>query len=125
MQKLIKRVGDGLTPEVRRNLQQHAREIHNVRDLNDVLNRIMRDHGNTLQFGFIFFVQGGQTHLMIQMDAALKRILEGVADRCVRERLEIADVMVSHLIRMEASVVAGGDAAQHGLEVRNTVVHAA
>jgi ParB-like nuclease family protein len=110
MKKLIKRVADGLPPDLRRTLQTSQREIRNVRDLNDVMNRLMRDHGNTLQYGFMFFVHSGQTHLMVQMDAGLKRILEGVADRCVRERLEIADVLTAHLVRLEAAEVAGGTA---------------
>jgi len=58
----------------------------------------------------------------VQMDAVLKRILQGIGDRCVREGLDIADVIVAHLIRMEASVVAGGDAPQDGQEVRQKVL---
>ena len=121
MKKLIKDAGRGLTPEQRRALERDQREIRNVRDLSDALNRIMRDHGNTLEHGFLFFVQGGQTHLMVQMDAGLKRVLQSVADRCVREGLEIADVIVAHLIRMEASVVAGDDVLQNGQRILDAV----
>ena len=122
MKKLIKDAGRGLTPDQRRALQRDQREIRNVRDLSDALNRIMRDHGNTLEHGFLFFVQGGQTHLMVQMDAGLKRVMQSVADRCVREGLEIADVIVTHLLRMEASVVAGEETPQLGQEILTTVI---
>jgi len=57
----------------------------------------------------------------VQMDAGLKRVLQSVTDRCVREGLEIADVIVAHLIRMEAAVLAGDDVLQNGQRVLDTI----
>lgn len=78
----------GTTPSVQRDSSVTSK-VKLVDDLGAVIQTILASHGDTVQNSYIFFPTAGKTHLMVQSSPSLKKSLEIICERCVREGLDI------------------------------------
>lgn len=60
-----------------------------IDDLGAVIQTILAEHGDTVQHSYIFFPTASKTHLMVQSSPSLKKTLEIICERCVRDNLDI------------------------------------
>lgn len=65
---LYKDVRRALPPQLAKALDEQAGEIKTIDDLSLVLNRLFREHGDTLPSDFMVFTWGGKDVLWIRMD---------------------------------------------------------
>lgn len=92
-QQALDKLIEGLPPELKKKARKEAANAETVQELSQIIHRIMREYGNTLQHGFIFFSFGGQMHLMVQMDAGLKAVMEKIATACMERKVPISEVI--------------------------------
>jgi hypothetical protein len=64
-------------------------EMNLIDGLSLILNRLLREYGQTVAYSFMFFLYGSKIHLCIQANTKLKRLLEIITKRCVEDGLDI------------------------------------
>jgi hypothetical protein len=75
-----------------------AKEEMNLIDgLSLILNKLFAEFGDTVPFSFMFFLYGSKTHMVVQTNTKLKKMLEVIAQRCVKDGLDINLVLTGLL----------------------------
>lgn len=107
---LYKDVRKALPPELARALDEQKGEIRTIDDLSLVLNRLFREHGETLPSNMMVFSWGGKDVLWIRADDALWKMVTDVAKRTAEEKGDMAarmnDIMGYGLRALAEEVVA-------------------
>jgi len=89
MKALVLQVKDALPPELAAKVEEAKGEIQNVDDLSRILNELFSKHGYTLDLNYMLFSFGGKTHLWVQMDKALKKVMDSVTMTAYTEKWDI------------------------------------
>lgn len=84
----VAKTGTSDAPPVQRDSSVTSK-VKLIDDLGAVIQTILASHGDTVQHSYIFFPTAGKTHLMVQSSPSLKKTLEVICERCVREGLDI------------------------------------
>lgn len=101
-QQLYRQIRSGLPPEIQERLDKAKSEIHTIDDIARILNRIFQEHGDTVDFGFIWFSYGGKDHLSIQMEDKLMRKVQKLTNFCKDNELNINDMFAEMMDRHQA-----------------------
>ena len=84
--KLYRKERDKKTGEddeaLREMMEEQKRETEIVEGLSDALNKILREHGETIPYDYIIFNRGKSTHLMVRMDASTLSQVKMMSDIC-------------------------------------------
>lgn len=70
-------------------VQASASNVKMLDDMGRVLSELFAEHGDTVPQSFIIFPAGGKNHMYIACTPTLKRTLEGIAQQCVLNNLDI------------------------------------
>jgi len=95
--KVYKGVKDALPKELQDALEDVKDEIRTIDDLSLVLNRLFRDHGETLPSNMMVFSWAGKDVLWIRADADLWRLVKGIADEVTATNGDMTQVMKNRL----------------------------
>ncbi len=79
-----------------------APKVKMVEDLGLIVSALLEQYGDTVPNSFIIFPTGSKRHLYVQSSPTLKRLMETICERCVRDGLDI-NVALSGLISIGMS----------------------
>jgi len=79
-------------------IERRSKNIRSVNGLGNILRDLMKQFGEDLKHGFMFFVYGGKRHLYIIMDDQLHEAVNIIANVCRKSNTDIGEVM-SGIIR--------------------------
>lgn len=96
--KVYREVARGLSPEMQAALDAAKGEIKTIDDLSLVLNRLFRDHGETLDSNFMVFSYGGRDVLWVRADKDLWQIVKGMADEAQAGGTDVAADLLARLV---------------------------
>ena len=85
-QKVYQEVRRTLPPEMQAALDATKDEIRTIDDLSTVLNRLFRDHGETLDSNFMVFSYGGKDVIWVRADADLWKRVKAMADSAKKDQ---------------------------------------
>lgn len=88
--KVYKGVKDALPPELRNALDGVKDEIRTIDDLSLVLNRLFRDHGETLDSNMMVFSWAGKEVLWIRADDRLWKLVQSLAADVAEKKQDMA-----------------------------------
>lgn len=108
--RVYKEVQRNLPPGLQEALEGAREEIKNIDDLSLLLNRIFRDHGETLDSNMMTFTFGGKEVLWIRADKHLWTEVTALSKMVVDNHLDMAEVIGREL---------GGAADRLGERVRD------
>ena len=91
--KVYQQATEQLPPEIKEKLNATKEEITNIDNLAETLNRLFSEYGSTLEYSFMNFVYGGQTHTMIVMSPETKKELDKIKKECINKKQNINDVI--------------------------------
>jgi len=91
MKKSLKAAG--LPKDVQDKFDAAADGAKGVDDLGLILNKILNDHGDTLQFGFMVFSYGGKEHTYIAMSKDTRVAVNQVLEHCKSWGKNVNDVI--------------------------------
>lgn len=91
--RLYRDVRKSLPAAVAAKLDAARKEIGDVEGLARIIQRIFKEHGEMLDYGFLVFEYGGQQHLVVKMTDRVKKNVDRICDDCLQERMNINDVM--------------------------------
>lgn len=74
-------------------IARRSTRVKSVDGLGNILKGLMRQYGEDLKHGFMFFVYGGKRHLYIIMNDALRGLVEEVVDHCRGTKTELTDAI--------------------------------
>jgi len=97
LRRLLKEVRSTLPEEMRRDLDRRAERIRSVEDLASVVQSLYTRYGGTIDYHFVMFSFGGQTHLMIRTSDAAFENIRGLMDLC-QDRGLMADQVLSGMV---------------------------
>lgn len=72
-------------------------EINLIDGLSLILNRLFAEYGDTVPFSFLFFLYGSKIHLVVQTNTKLRKLLEMITTRCVKDGLDVNLVLTGLL----------------------------
>jgi hypothetical protein len=78
-------------------LDKSRTELKILDDLSLVLNTLFTRHGHTLPYGYIAFLWGGKISVMVEMDDALKAVMERVSQMATDRKVDISIVLAALL----------------------------
>ncbi len=79
-----------------------APKVKMVEDLGLIVSALLEQYGDTVPNSFIIFPTGNKNHLFVQSSPTLKRLMETIRERCVRDGMDI-NVALSGLISIGMS----------------------
>jgi ParB-like nuclease domain len=82
--RIYRQVRSSLPLELRPKLDAASKEVVTMNDLSVVLHELFRKHGQTVERSYMFFQFGGKTHLMVEMDNDVRKLI----DRCTKRSEE-------------------------------------
>lgn len=89
---LYRDVKRALPPQLAKALDEQAGEIKTIDDLSLVLNRLFREHGETLPSDFMVFSWGGKDVLWVRAEKPLFDAVRRIADATAKRGDSLADV---------------------------------
>jgi hypothetical protein len=102
--KVYKQVKDSLPEELRDALESVKDEIRTIDDLSLVLNRLFRDHGETLPSNMMVFSWAGKDVLWVRADDALWKLVKEIAGRVDAEHGDMSQTLYRMLRGAEVPV---------------------
>jgi len=109
--KLLKQVKKGmkqagLPKGLQNKFDEESASANSAQDLGTILNHLMNQYGDTLDFSFMVFAFGGKEHLYIAMSKKTKKVLDRIVEFCRSWEVDmnevIADVTMKWLDVAEA-----------------------
>ena len=97
--KVYKGVRDALPKELQDALEDVKDEIKTIDDLSLVLNRLFRDHGETLPSNMMVFSWAGKDVLWVRADDDLWKIVKGMADEVTATSGDMTALLKERLTR--------------------------
>ena len=58
-----------------------------------IVNQLFAEYGDTIPYGFIYFMYGGKPHLMVQCDDLLVKTVKVITDICKERKKDIAEFL--------------------------------
>lgn len=95
--KIYKETKAALPPELAKALEDAKDEIKTIDDLSTVLNRLFREHGETLPSDFMVFSYGGKDVLWVRADKELFGKVSAMAEKCHDAGTSLADELAQIL----------------------------
>lgn len=109
--RVYKEVVDALPPGIAEALKASQGEIKTIDDLSAVLNRLFRDHGETLDSNYMVFSWGGKDVLWVRADGPLWKTATALAEQTHESGGDLADVLrqaIDRSLRPQVGGVSGG-----------------
>jgi hypothetical protein len=97
-QKVYKEAKAGLPPELQAALDAAKDEIKTIDDLSMVLNRLFREHGETLPSDFMVFSWGGKDVIWVRADRELFELVSEMGADCDRDGTSLSDALL-HVVK--------------------------
>jgi hypothetical protein len=97
--KMYQDVRKSLPPELAKALDSTKDEIKTIDDLSLVLNRLFREHGETLPTNLMVFSWGGKDVLWVRCSDDLWKVVTGMAKRTVEDEGDMSQVLLEALTR--------------------------
>lgn len=95
--KLYKDVKDSLPEGMREQLDKVADEIKTIDDLSLVLNRLFRDHGETLPSNMMVFSWGGKEVLWVRCSDALWKKVKALSEEVAEKGWDMSNVLEAQI----------------------------
>lgn len=95
--RVFRQVKGALPPELQQALDDAKEEIRTIDDLALVLNRLFRDHGETLDSNMMVFSWAGKEVLWIRANDDLWKLVTRIADEVAEREGDMAEEMFSRL----------------------------
>lgn len=89
--KVFKEVKAGLPPELQKALEDAKSEIRTIDDLSNVLNRLFREFGDTLDSDYMVFSYGGKEVLWVRAKPDLWKVVNRMASEASEAGRSLAD----------------------------------
>jgi hypothetical protein len=70
-------------------IENNKEEVNLIGGMSTILNRLFEEYGDTVPHSFMFFLAGSKIHLVVQTNTKLKKLLELITKRCVKDSLDI------------------------------------
>jgi hypothetical protein len=102
--RVYKGVKEALPKELQDALADVKDEIRTIDDLSLVLNRLFRDHGETLPSNMMVFSWAGKDVLWVRCDDELWKTVKGMADEVTASSGDMTALLKERLAREEARV---------------------
>jgi len=95
--KFYEKVRSGLPDELKDKLDAVKDEIKTIDDLSNILNRLFREYGSTLEQGFMMFDYGGKDNIWIKCNDHLWKKVVEIKNKCTAESKDINDTFIEYL----------------------------
>ncbi|MGV0985088.1 MAG: ParB/RepB/Spo0J family partition protein [Limnohabitans sp.] len=97
--RVYRQARQSLPAELRPKLDAASKEVVTMDDLSVILHDLFRKHGQSVDRSYMYFQFGGKTHLMVEMDNDLKKIMKKVTDSSDERQVNVNDVLRDALNR--------------------------
>jgi hypothetical protein len=96
--KLVKQVKKGikqagLPQNIQKKFGEQADGAANASDLGTILNHLMNEYGDTLDFSFMVFAFGGKEHLYVAMSKKTKKVMDRIVEVCKSWEVDMNEVI--------------------------------
>lgn len=78
-------------------IKETKRELNAVENLSMILNKLFIEYGDTLKYGYMFFMFGTKLHLMLQMDKDVQTLIDNIIKVQKNMKSDINNVLVKVL----------------------------
>lgn len=87
----------GAPKEVVKQFEDVTKEIKSIDNLSEILHKIFKKYGNTLQYNFMWFTFGDKEHLYVKCGKELWNIVKGLMDKVHQEEADANKVFTALL----------------------------
>lgn len=93
---LTKKSDNELAEELR--TREAEKEMRVIDSLSVIVNGLIQEYGNTIPYGFMFFMLGKSAHLMVMLrNNDLKKKLDLIREQAIAEGRDVNDIFLEHL----------------------------
>lgn len=92
--ELYKSVKAELPPELQEKLEDAKQEIKTIEDLARILNKLFTEHGEELDYGYMWFAYGGKDHFYVRMTTDLLKDLKQIEARLKDEGKNVNELLI-------------------------------
>jgi len=97
--KLLKQVKKGLKAAnlpkgLKDKFDEKASNANSASDLGTILNHLMNQYGDTLEYSFMVFAFGGKEHLYVAMAKKTKKVMDRIVEICRSWDMDMNEVIV-------------------------------
>lgn len=106
-QQLLGEVEKNLSPKQKKKLAESKEKINSMDDLSSVLNRIFKESGSELDYGYMVFSFGGKSHHYFQIGKETEDKLQQIIEACDKADIPYTDFVQSIVAGAELPKAAG------------------
>lgn len=83
----------GLPKSAQDKFEKNVEEATGAQDLSSILNHLMNQYGDTLEYSFMIFSFGGKEHLYVAMSKKTKKVMDRIVEVCRAWGLDMNEVV--------------------------------
>lgn len=95
---MAKTMKESLPPEMAEEFEKEAKKAKTVADLNNIIQKLFDQYGDTIKYNFMIFSWGGKEHIFVAMNKEVHQAMKKIIKKAKKEELDINEMLGDAII---------------------------
>jgi hypothetical protein len=94
---MSKGMKESMSPEIAAEFEEEAKEAKTVTDLNNIVQKLLNEYGDTMKYNFMVFAWGGKEHIYIAMTKETHQDMKKIMKMARKQEIDINEIFAEAL----------------------------